>query len=79
MANEWLKVGAVRKGKEGNHYIKIFEAVALQKDDVLQLQNPRTKLKDSVAAGRLTEEQAQAHLEKLPEYLVYDVVLPPRK
>lgn len=79
MAEAWLKVGAVRKADSGAHYIKVFEAVSLKKDDVLQLQNPRTKLKESVAAGRLSEEEAEKRLAALPEYLVYDVVLPPRK
>lgn len=79
MANQWKTVGSVRKNEKGNFYLKVTEGITLSKDDVLQLQDPRKKLKESVAAGRLTEERAEELANKIPEYVKYDVVLPPKK
>ena len=78
MAAEWKKIGSVRTGKTGNFYLKVDADVTLSKDDVLQLQDPRKKLRESVAAGRLDEEKATAMSEKIPTYIKYDVVLPPK-
>ncbi len=79
MANEWKNVGSVRKNEKGNFYLKVTSGITLSEGDVLQLQDPRKKLKESVAAGRLTEERAEELAGKIPEYVKYDVVLPPKK
>lgn len=78
-SNEWKRLGSVRKGKTGNHYIKISENVTLSKDDVIQLQDPRKKLNESVASGRITEEKAAEWLAKIPDYIRFELVLPPKK
>lgn len=79
MSNEWKRLGSVRKGKTGNHYIKMTETVTLTKDDVIQLQDPRKKLTESVAAGRLSSEKAAEFAAKIPDYIKYELVLPPKK
>lgn len=76
-AQQWRKIGTVRKSKTGGNYIKIDEDVTLSKDAVVQLQDPRKKLEDSVAAGRLTEEKAEAIRSKIPDYIRFELVLPP--
>jgi hypothetical protein len=78
MANEWKEIGSVRKGKTGNFYIKVKETVTLTAEDNVQLQDPRKKLTESVAAGRLTQEKADAIAAKIPEYIKYSLVLPPK-
>lgn len=77
--NAWKTVGSLRKSNKGGLYIKINEGVTLSKDDVLQLQDPRKKLQASIDAGRLTEEKGAEMIAKVPEYVKYDVVLPPKK
>lgn len=79
MAGEWLKIGSIRKGKTGNLYIKVDKGVTLTEGESLQLQDPRKKLSDSVAAGRLSEEKAAEFAEKIPDYIRYEVVRPPAK
>lgn len=79
MADKWLNVGSLRKSQKGEFYIKINENVSLNKGDVIQVQDPRKKLKDSVTAGRLSEEKAAEYAAKIPEYVRYDLVLPPPK
>ena len=79
MAEAWKKLGSVRKGKNGGNYIKLDGPVNLLADDVIQLQDPRKKLQESAAAGRITEEQAAEWSAKIPDYVRFDLVLPPRK
>lgn len=71
----WKKVGSLRKSKKGGTYIKFDTAVSLDKDAVLQVQDPRAKLQESVEAGRLTEEKAEEILNKIPEYILREVFL----
>lgn len=78
MAAEWLKIGSLRKNQKGNFYIKVSADVNLSKDDVIQVQDPRKKLKESVDAGRLSEEKAAEIAAKIPEYIKYELVLPPK-
>jgi len=65
----WTKVGTIRKSKKGGLYLKIDADVTLKKDEVLNMQDPRKKLDDSVAAGRLTEEKAEEIRAKIPDYI----------
>ena len=76
--NKWQTVGSLRKGKNGKLYIKVTEGIVLKKDAVLQLRDPRQNIKDGIAAGRLTEEKGAKLLETLPEFVKYDVILPPQ-
>lgn len=69
----WTKVGTLRKSKAGGLYIKVEGDVALKKDSSLSLQDPRKKLDASVAAGRMTADEAEARKAKVPEYIKYEV------
>lgn len=79
MSEAWKKLGSVRKGKNGGNYIKLDGPVTLGPDDVIQLQDPRKKLTESAAAGRITEEQAAEWAAKIPDYIRYELVLPPKR
>lgn len=80
MANEWKKFGSVRVGKTpGSFYMKIDSAITLGPNDAVFLQDPRKKLKESVAAGRLEEGRAAEMAAKIPEYIKYELVLAPPK
>jgi hypothetical protein len=78
MAEVWTRVGSLRKGKTGNLYIKLEKDVTLTATDVLQLQDPRKVQKTLVEKGKISAEEADARIAKIPEYVRYDVVLPPR-
>jgi hypothetical protein len=68
---KWTKVGEVRKGKEGNHYLKVavrvagkeVESVTLKTGQNLALFDPRKR-------PGITEEQA----EKIPAFVKYEVM-----
>jgi hypothetical protein len=70
---KWTKVGSLRKSKAGGLYIKVDADVSLKKDSALSLQDPRKKIADSLAAGRLTEEKAAEFTEKVPDYIRYEI------
>lgn len=72
---KWTKVGAVLKSKKGSLYIKIDTDVSLKKGMNLTLQDPRKKLEESVAAGRLTEEKAEEYRTKIPDFVRQDIFL----
>ncbi len=71
----WNKIGTVRKSKKGSLYIKVESDVALKKDAMLTLQDPRKKLDESVASGRLTEEKAEEFRAKIPDYIRQEIYL----
>lgn len=71
----WTKVGTLRKSKKGGTYMKIDTDVSLKKDDILNVQDPRKKLDESVEAGRLTEEKADEIRAKIPDYIMREVYL----
>lgn len=81
----WQKIGTIRKGKAkpdgtpGNLYISIASDVTLTKGDNVRIEDPRESIKASIAAGRLTEERGQEMLAKVPDYIRYELVLPPKK
>lgn len=72
----WNKIGSVRKGKkEGSKYIKVDADVTLKKGQNLQVQDPRKKLADSVASGRMSETEAEERAAKIPDYITAEVYL----
>ena len=81
MSNQWKQVGQVLADKKDSKkfYLKVKEGVTLNAGDILQLQDPRKKLTESVEAGRLSNEKAEEIRAKIPSYVKYDVVLPPKR
>lgn len=69
----WTKVGTLRKSKKGGFYIKLDADVTLKKDEVLNVQDPRKKLDESVEAGRLTEAKAEEIRAKIPDYIRQEI------
>ena len=78
--SQWKRVGSVKKSMKGDgFYITFNEGITLKKGDALQLQEPRELLKKFLEMGMMTEEQYQERLDKIPDFVAFDVVLPPRK
>jgi len=75
MANKWNKVGAIKKSQKGNLYVDVTANVSLSLGQRLQLQNPRDSIKKLASTGKITEEVMNERLEKLPEFVKYDVFL----
>ena len=73
------KLGSLRKSEKGSLYIKIDEGVSLDAGAVIQLQDPRKKLDESVEKGRLSQERADEIRAKIPDYIRYELVLAPPK
>jgi hypothetical protein len=66
--SKWLRVGQVRLSKKGKEQIYVSEDVSLKKGTYLHLSDPRTR-------PGITEEQ----LSKIPEYVIFDIVVPPNE
>lgn len=77
--SSWLTVGEILVSKAGSPYIKFKEDFEVKQGMTLTMQDPRTRLEEAVAAGRMTEEQAQERAAKIPEFVKYSLVLPPSK
>jgi hypothetical protein len=71
---ESRKVGQVLTGKNGGHYIKIEQSVTLTEGDVLFLNKPEETLQRLVAAGTITQAEADAKLAKVPSFVKYNIV-----
>lgn len=75
MATKWTKVGSLRKSKAGGLYIKVDADVSLKKDSALNLQDPRKGYTRSVESGKMSQEQADEKISKIPDYIRFDVFL----
>lgn len=73
--SKWTTVGSLRKGKEGNLYIKMTADVVLKKDMAVRLQDPRKKNVTLAEKGFISMEEAEKRNTNIPEYVKYDVVL----
>lgn len=69
--SKWNKVGSLWKNDKGNLNIKMDSDV--KSGTYLNLQDPRKSLERSLAAGRMTEEEVEARLAKVPENLRYEL------
>jgi len=76
--SKWQTVGKVYNRKDGTgRFLKITEDVTLKKDMILNLQDPEESLKRIAKALNWSSDELNAKVEKLPEGLVAEVVLPP--
>lgn len=66
--SEWKKVGSVLRNKDPSKgvYFKVADNVTLTKNTILTMQDPRNR-------KGITEEQ----LAKIPDFVRFDVFLPP--
>ncbi len=78
---KWVQIGTVMKNRDPKkaNYIKIKQDITLKEGTVLQIRDPRTSLADAVAAGRMSEEKAAELTEKIPDFVLKEIVLPPQE
>jgi len=79
MSKEWVNnLGKILESRQGKIYIKLDKDCTLLKGDVIFL----SKFKDDVArlveGGHITEDEAEAKLEK-QSFVKYILTKPPRK
>lgn len=81
MSNEWKKIGSLRKSKDPNkdNYIRIDANITLTAEDIVYVQDPRKRLDKLVAAGKLGEEAAAEMKAKVPEFILRELVLAPKR
>lgn len=72
---KWNKVGSVRKSQKGNSYIKFDKDVSFTSSQSLQLRDPKDSLRSLLDNGKITEEQFEERISKIPEYIIRDVFL----
>lgn len=76
--SKWLEVGAVLRKKEGEgSYIKIKTDVRLTEGTILQVSDPREKYDRLVKSGHMSEEEAEESKARVPDFVLFDIVLPP--
>jgi hypothetical protein len=75
----WKPVGEILKSKAGKLYVKFKEDFTVEAGSTLMIQDPRVNIQEGVTAGRMTEEQAEERLAKIPEFVRYNLILPPSK
>ena len=65
---KWLKIGSILKNKKGTgNYLKVADDVSLKKGQILNVQNPRKRPGIS-----------EADLQKIPDFVVAEVFIPPQ-
>lgn len=77
--SSWLTVGEILISKAGSPYVKFKEDFEVKQGMTLTMQDPRVRLEEAVAAGRMSEDEAQERAAKIPDFLKYSLVLPPAK
>jgi len=77
MANEWKKLGTLRKSQKGSLYIKLDSDVTLKKGQSITLKDPKKSLDAAVEAGRMSAEKAEEIKAKIPDYIKYELLLGP--
>jgi hypothetical protein len=79
-AKKWETVGSMRQkdeSKGGGYYLKVEKDIPA--GSFIQLQRPADKINKLVELGHLTQEQAEERLAKIPDFVKFDLVLPPPK
>jgi hypothetical protein len=87
MANKrYIKLGAIMKGKEGGLYIKLDDNIdtlnvngELVKGKFINLEKPEAKYKRMLEAGVMEEAEYEEKVNKIPDFVKYEVVIPPSK
>ena len=78
--NKYHKVGAILEKKDGGVYLKFdtefnIEGLTLNGVPVkaIEVEDPTAKFDRMVAAGKLTEEEADEKAAKVPSYVLFEV------
>lgn len=76
---KWQRVGSMlaSKNKEGSYYIKVEADIPA--GSILQMEKPREAIEKMVERGIITQEEADERINKVPDFVKFNLVLPPPK
>lgn len=78
MSKEWVNnVATIQKSKAGKLYIRVNKDMELKRDDVLFLEKKTDEVAKKVKAGFITQDEADAELER-QGFIMYVATKPPR-
>jgi hypothetical protein len=72
---KWQKVGSVLKARKGGFYIKVEAQIPAGSS--LQMKCPREEVNFFLQRGTIDEAEAEKRLAKIPDFVKYNLYLPP--
>lgn len=67
------RVGQALKSKAGNTYLKFDKAITISEGEALFLNTPQADIQSLVEKGKITQEEADQKLAKVPSFVVYNI------
>lgn len=78
MSKKWQNVGSMRKGKEGDsYYIKVDQDI--KAGSVVRCERPAERIQRLADLGKITQDEANEKIQKVPDFVKFDLILPPPK
>lgn len=84
--NNWVKLGAIMKRKDGGLYIKLDDSIktlningALIDTKFINLEKPQAKYERMLEKGAITEDVYQERVGAIPEFVKYELSIAPSK
>jgi hypothetical protein len=80
MSKEFIQLGAVMKGKDGGVYIKVDDKIKLNvngkifEGKYISLQKPELKFERMLDKGSITESEFEEKVNRIPDFVKYELV-----
>jgi hypothetical protein len=68
-----MRVGQALKSKAGKTYLKFEKAVTIGENEALFLSTPAEDIQFLLEAGKITQEEAEIKLAKVPSFVLYNI------
>lgn len=76
--SKWQNVGSMRKSKDSeSYYIKVDQDI--KAGSVLRCERPADRVQKLVEFKKITQEEADERIQKIPDFVKFDLILPPPK
>lgn len=78
----WITVGTLTTKKDqskGKYTFKVGADVTLKQGEYLVVQDPRERLKNLLTEGKISEEQYEERLAKIPDFVKFEFVKGPAR
>ncbi|CAB4200384.1 hypothetical protein UFOVP1351_39 [uncultured Caudovirales phage] len=78
-AKKWAKVGAVLSKKDNpkDFYMKVEQDIPA--GSIIRMERPKDRIERLVELGHLDREKADERLNKIPDFVKFELILPPPK
>lgn len=77
-AKKWEQVGSMRQrdeSKGGGYYIKVEKDIPA--GSIIQMEKPADKIRKLAELGHIKPDEVEARLAKVPDYIKFELTLPP--